>query len=184
MWGKMNPRSVPLNPFAPPPSRDSIRDSDDKFGPPPPHPSQAPRQPQLYPVRDPLFPRRNEREDPNPSIPFSSSQSPFSLDRYAASLSRETPATSGGRSEERHTSRHTGGSLGGGQDMLDDHMSRYTTSEQSFRTDVLSFCTSKSGRRSFFLFSTSTSCYIYLSITGKQVALFCILYSWAKRTRG
>ena len=90
----MDPRSTPHHPFPRPLSEHSLRDSRSVPLPPPPYTLQAPiRQSHPTLTNDPFLPRRNERSDPRQAPGQTLPQSPFSLEKYAASLSREAPAS-------------------------------------------------------------------------------------------
>jgi len=90
----MDPRNIPQNPFARPPSETSTRDPRGPPIPPPPYTLQAPvRQPQPTFTNDPFLPRRNDLDGSRQEIHRTVSQSPFSLEKYAAGLPREPPGS-------------------------------------------------------------------------------------------
>ncbi len=90
----MDSRNNLQNPFIRPLSQSSARDPRQAPIPPPPFTLQAPAhhlQPSLN--NDPFLPRRSERDEPRQEPRKPSSQGPYTIGSYAASLSREALAT-------------------------------------------------------------------------------------------
>lgn len=102
----MDPRNTPRDPFGRPTSESTTRDPRNAPIPPPPYTLQAPlRQPQPTFANDPFLPRRNEQDGSRQEPPRPIPQSPFSLEKYAAALSREStkPAMTSGEGKPRDT---------------------------------------------------------------------------------
>ena len=86
----MDPRNNLQNPFIRPLSQPSARDPRQAPIPPPPYTLQTPAH-RLPPSlnNDPFLPRRSERDESRQEPPKPSSQGPYTIGSYAASLPRE-----------------------------------------------------------------------------------------------
>ena len=116
----MEPRSTPHNPFVRPLSAHNVRDARDVPVPPPPFTLQAPiRQSEPTLSNDPFLPRRNDRDNPRPGPVNSLPPSPFSLEKYAASLSRAAPPTPTTLAEGPQTPRDNSGPWNQGDRTID-----------------------------------------------------------------
>ncbi len=90
----MDPRNIPQTPFARPPSETSTRDPRSAPIPPPPYTLQAPiRQPLPTFNNDPFLPRRHDLDGSRHELHRPVSQSPFSLEKYAAGSPRDPPGS-------------------------------------------------------------------------------------------
>lgn len=124
----MDPRNTPRDPFGRPTSESATRDPRNAPIPPPPYTLQAPlRQPQPTFANDPFLPRRNEQDGSRQEPPRPISQSPFSLEKYAAALSREStkPAMISGEGKPRDTN----GAWSYGDRMMNGYRSHDTAGE-------------------------------------------------------
>ena len=124
----MDPRSAPQNTFVQQRSSENII-SDSRKAPVPPLPYTLqtpvrPSQPTLS--NDPFFPRRNERDDPRQGPLNRPSQSPFSLDKYAASLARDVPHPVSLGPEGHHVLRESRGTWRLGDGRADGYRPRDT----------------------------------------------------------